>query len=111
MSTMEEKGAEKVLGAMGKKTPFYMGPQMWPLGRKNTQPRQPGLGPALSRPGWAGTRSGRPWPGLSPAWAGQTAEKHPRKRTYFDHPNSVFDILGLVGIATKSSTRIYRETS
>ena len=52
-------------------------------------------GSPTTRPGWAGTRSGRPLPGLSPAWAGQTAEKHPtRKRTYFDHPDSVFYVLG-----------------
>ena len=41
----------------------------------------------------------------------KTAERSTQKRRYLYHPNSVFDVLGLVGIATKSSTRIYRETS
>ena len=61
---------------------------MWPLGAEKL-PARPGAGLAGQEP---------KAPGLSPAWAGQTAEKHPtRKRTYFDHPDFVFDVLGLVG--------------
>ena len=78
---------------------------MWPLGAEKF--------PALTARPRAGLAGQEPEAaGLGPAWAGQTAEKHPtRKQTYFDHPNSVFDVLGLVGITTKSSTRICRETS
>ena len=83
-------------------------------------PREPGLGTArLARNlGWlAGSPAlGRTWPGLGLSEAGQVPEaaglglaklqEHPtRKRTYFDHPDSVFDVLGLVGNITKSFTR------
>ena len=41
----------------------------------------------------------------------KTAERAKRKWAYLSHPDSIFDDLGLVGIVTTSSTRIYRERS
>ena len=90
---------------------------------ESSLPRVPGLGPA--RPArnlqWlvGSLALGQPWPSLGLSEAVQVPEaaghgparlakpqEHPtRKRTYFDHPDSVFDVLGLVGITTTSRIR------
>ena len=62
------------------------------------------LGPELQGAGISGLRAGTSAPL-------KTAENAKRKRAYLSHPDSVFYDLGLVGLATKSSTRIYRKTS
>ena len=62
---------KKVGGTMGKKAPFYMEPQMWPLGtKKNSAPTarpRAGLGPAWlgrnhKRPALARPELGLGWP-------------------------------------------------
>ena len=113
----------RIMGGIGRGASFPK--STWPgagLGKAGLHPDETGLGlawPASARPGAGLGEAGRhpdetglenrPRPGLAGL---EKQQNHPtRKRTYLDHPDFVFDVLGLVGIATKSFTRSCGETS
>ena len=125
-STMEGKNELKEWGTFGEEGPLNRASRNLPVMHRNDLDRsfRPKF-PAIFRPGhqrdtphlsqleiFSLETSVRKFPARSGDSGLRKLQKYqPRKRTYLDHPNSVFDDLGLVGITATSSTRSCRETS